>query len=463
VENLAILILAAGKGKRMKSSLPKVLHPILGEPMIYYVLEACSPLPAERWIVVLGHKAEEVKRYIPNWVEVVYQEKPLGTGDAVKSAEKALSDFHGSVMVICGDTPLITSETLLSFWEKHKSNDSLCTFLVAGMSSPEGYGRIIRDEKGRVERIVEESDATEEEKKIREVNAGFYIFEKNFLFDSLKKLKPTNAQNEYYLTDILHLAFEEGIEVSTFKIDKEEEILGVNSRIELAEAAGILKRRINEGWMREGVSILDPNLTYIGPKVVIGKNTVILPMTTILGKTVVGKECKIGPCTDLFNVEVGDSTSISYTVAEECRVGGKAQVGPFVRLREGTEVSEGAKVGTFVEVKKSFIGKGSKVPHLSYIGDAVIGENVNVGAGSITCNYDGVKKHRTVIEDEAFIGSDTMLVAPVKIGRGAFTGAGSAITQDVPPHSLAVERSEQRTVKDWAKKKKKKGGGKVGR
>ncbi len=462
MDNLAVLILAAGKGKRMKSSLPKVLHPILGEPMIYYVLEACSSLPAKKWVVVLGHKADKVEKSIPDWVEVVHQKKPLGTGDAVKSVEDALSDFDGNVMVVCGDTPLIQSETLLSFWKEHKSKGSLCTLLVAEMSLPEGYGRVIRNKEGEVERIVEESDASEEEKNITEVNAGFYIFEKNFLFESLKKVKPSNAQNEYYLTDVLQLAFEEGIEVNTFKVRNEDEVLGVNSQVELAKAASILKKRINENWMKEGVSIFDPDLTYIGPKVVLGRDTVVLPMTTLLGETSVGEGCKIGPCTDLFNVKVGDRASVSYTVARECIVGGAAEVGPFVHLREGTQVSEGARVGTFVEIKKSFIGKGSKVPHLSYIGDAVIGENVNVGAGSITCNFDGVKKHQTIIEDEAFIGSDTMLVAPVKIGKGAFTGAGSTITQDVPPHSLAVERSEQRTVKDWAKKKRKKGGGKGG-
>ena len=460
MSRLAVIVLAAGKGKRMKSSLPKVLHPILGEPMIFYVLDSCSALPAERWLVVLGHGASEVEKHLPSWAEPVYQERPLGTGDAVRSAEKALANFEGSVMVVCGDTPLITRETLLSLWEEHKITKAKVTLLTAQVSSPQGYGRVIRDKSGEIVKIVEEKDASEEEKKEREINTGFYLFEKEFLFSALTRITPSNAQGEFYLTDVVRIASEEGIRISSVGATDEEEILGVNSRVELAKAGEILRKRINEKWMREGVTIVDPTFTYIGPRTKIGKDTVIHPLTTIFGESEIGEGCEIGPCAELLDVKIGRATRILYAVAHQCKVGEGVEIGPFARLRAGTEIQNGAKVGTFVEIKKSSIGEGSKVPHLSYIGDATIGKGVNVGAGTITCNFDGFRKHRTVIEDEAFIGSDTMLVAPVKVGEKAFTGAGSTITQDVPPHALAVERSEQKVIKDWAKKKRKKGGGK---
>lgn len=460
MNKLAIVILAAGEGTRMKSSLPKVLHSICGRPMIDYVLETAGRLKPDRIMVVLGQGAEKVKTVLEGKTEVVLQPKQLGTGDAVKVCEPKLGDFDGTVLVMCGDVPLLSRETLLKLMETHASAGAAATLLSAAVSDPTSYGRVIRGPSGDVERIVEEKDAAPEERRITEINAGTYCFQPAGLFAALKKISPDNKQKEYYLTDVVAILKRSGKKIAAYCTSNEIEVLGVNSREEMALAAKIVRRKTNQKWMTEGVTIIDPDSTFIDTRARIGRDTVIHPYTFVEGKTVIGENCLIGPFARIVDSRIADGSEVYYAVVREAVLAEHAKAGPFSYLRPGAEVGKRAKVGTFVEVKKSKIGEDSKVPHLSYIGDAAIGKDVNVGAGTITCNFDGREKHQTVIEDSAFIGSDTMLVAPVKIGRRAATGAGSAITKDVPPGNLALERSEQKNIEGWDKKRRQKSSGK---
>lgn len=453
--SLAIVILAAGEGSRMKSSLPKVLHTICGEPMIRFVLKSAERLNPEKIVVIVGHQAELVKNAVGN-VQCVVQDKQLGTGHAVSVTKEMLSDFSGTVMVLSGDTPLVRAETLDNLFATHTENGAAASIITARLENPTGYGRIIRSEDGSiVTAIVEEKDATEEQKTINEVNTGTYCFDKEKLFEALKQVDNNNRQGEYYLTDVIKILRNRGEKVVASMTDSPDEVMGVNNRVHLAEADRVMRRTINEGLMHSGVTIIDPETTYISPDVEIGKDTVIYPMTFIRGTTKIGESCVIGPFSRLENCTIGNSATIDSSVMRESVAEDHADIGPFSHIRPGTLVKTGAKVGGFVEIKKSQIGVQSKVPHLSYIGDTFIGDYVNIGAGSITCNYDGAQKHQTIIEDDVFIGSDTMLVAPVKIGKGAFTGAGSVITKDVPADSLAVERTDQFIVNNWAKRKRK--------
>lgn len=451
---LAAVILAAGEGTRMKSSLPKVLHRVCGKPMIKYVAETARSIGMKRVVVVVGHGAEEVISSLSN-VDFVVQERQLGTGHAVQVAEGKLSDFEGDVLVLSGDTPLLRQQTLSCLVALHCDSEAAATLLTAEMVDPTGYGRVIRDDSGRVKRIVEEKDASPKERKIKEINSGTYCFKKDKLFPALKKLTPENKQSEFYLTDVVRLLVKDGERVFALRTDDPSEVVGVNSRRQLAEAERIMRDRINSRWMEEGVTLIDPASTFIGPDVVLDRDTIIHPFTFLEGDTSVGEGCSIGPSAHLVDTKVGDEVEIAHSVVLDSVIEDGAQVGPFCRLRPGTKVGKKARVGTFVETKKSIIGEESKIPHLSYIGDAKIGRRVNIGAGTITCNYDGFEKHETVIGDDVFVGSDTMLVAPIRIGKGAMTGAGSAITKDVPDGSLAIERSEQRTIKDWAKSRRK--------
>lgn len=438
----------------MRSRLPKVAHEILGVPMVRYVVEAARESGCDPIVVVTGHGAETVEALLED-VRAVRQEEQLGTGHAVQCAESAFADLDGSLVVLSGDSPLITADTIQSLVEARESSSAAAAVLTAVLDEPSGYGRIVRDEAGRLVRIVEEKDASDDVRAIREVNTGFYCFDARVLFEHVHALDNANAQGEFYLTDVIDLLNREGLPVATVQAPDPRETLGVNNRAQLAEAAKVLQRRINLTHMLAGVTMTDPDLVWVGPNVSLGRDVTLEPMTFLLGETSVQDGCVIGPDSRIVDSVVGPDAVVDSSIVIGSCVCEGAKVGPRAYLRPGTVVRPGAKVGTSVEVKNSVIGEGSKVPHLSYIGDAEIGADVNVGAGTITCNYDGRRKHRTVIEDGAFVGSDTMLVAPVRVGAGAVTGAGSAITHDVPAGALAVERAEQRIVEGWAERKRK--------
>lgn len=443
------LILAAGEGTRMKSELPKVAHRVLGVPMVRLVVNAARDAGCERVIVVTGHRAEVVEALIPD-VETVRQDRQLGTGHAVMCAAPTLAGVTGSLVVLSGDTPLITPTTIAGLIALRESSGAAMTLLTAHMPDPSGYGRVLRDRDGTVAGIVEEKDCTPEQRGITEVNTGSYCFDAAVLLAHLSRLTTDNAQREYYLTDMVSVFASEGLTVSAMMTDDPLETIGVNTRVQLAQATKVLKQRINDEHMLAGVTMIDPELVWIAPGVSIGRDVEIAPMSFLMGETRIGDGARIGPLARITDSVVGDGAVIDQSILVSAQVGPGATVGPGAYLRPGTVLGPGAKAGTSVEIKNSVIGAGSKVPHLSYIGDAEIGENVNVGAGTITCNYDGTRKHRTVVGANAFIGSDTMLVAPVEIGAGAVTGAGSTITHDVPPGALAVERTEQRTIEGWA-------------
>lgn len=451
----AFLILAAGKGKRMKSDFPKVLHKICGKSMLSFVLDSVKRLGGDIGIVI-GFGGDLVRETFGEGFHYIYQVSQRGTGDAVRVAHEFWNKYK-TLVVLPGDVPFISYKTLERLIDLHAEEGNCVTIVTAVLDDPTGYGRIVRDDSGRLLRIVEEKDATDREKNIREVNGGIYCFDVAFLRENILRLSDNNAQQEYYLPDMIRVAVELSLRVGTVQVEDAFEIMGVNDRKALACAELELRRRINERLMLEdGVTLIDPSSTYISPDVRIGKDTVIYPMVFIEGNTIIGERCVIGPNVRIIDSLIGDDVIIRENVVMEgSRVGARCEVGPFAYLRPETTLDEEVYVGKFVEIKKSFVGRGSKVPHLSYIGDAIIGERVNVGAGTITCNYDGFRKNQTYIEDEAFIGSDTMLVAPVRVGRGAITGAGSVITKDVPPDSLAIARSKQVNIEGWARRRRK--------
>jgi len=461
---LAAVVLAAGEGKRFKSETPKVLHALCGKPLVTYLIEALEPIEAQRTIVVVGRGADEVKlatkRATKRKLAFALQEKQLGTGDAARVADDALGRFSGDVIILPGDSPLLTTETLQALVDHHRSTGAAATILSAELDDPTGYGRLIRGADGSVERIVEHRDATAEERKTKEVNASVWVFDRAALATALTKIDRANDQQEYYLTDVVQILREKGEQVEAYATEDPTEALGANSRVELADIAAIMRRRINVRHMLEGVTVVDPATTFIDAGVTIGRDTVLHPMTHLHGATAIGERAEIGPNVRLVDTTVGDGATILNAVAKDAKVGPGAQVGPFAYLRPGAVLEEGAKAGTYVEVKKSRIGKGSKVPHLSYIGDAEIGQNVNIGAGTITCNYDGEtgKKSKTVIGDDVLIGSDTMLVAPVNVGKGAVTGAGSVVSRDIPPQQVAIGSPARPVRKRKPKPKPGKGG-----
>jgi len=450
--DLRIIILAAGKGTRMKSDLPKVLHPVCGVPMIQHVVAVANQISRRRPLVVIGHKAEKVSVILGEEVDYVLQEKQLGTGHAVMMAAPQLQDFSGDLLVLYGDTPLITTESLTKLVAEHQRAKSSVTVLSVEVENPTGYGRIIRDEHGRLERIVEEKDASSEEKIVKEVNTGIYIFNYPDLAEALRCIEPKNAQGEYYLTDVIALLAARGKKAGAVPCPNSEELLGPNDRLALAETDRIMRRRILENLMTEGVTIIDPASTYIELQVEIGRDSIIYPGTFLQGKTKIGVGCQIGPYSQLRDSQIGDASIVRFSVLEQVKTGEGVNIGPYSFLRPGTVVEKKGKVGGFVETKNTHIGEGSKVPHLSYIGDCLIGAGVNIGAGTITCNYDGYAKHQTTIGDEAFIGSNTNLVAPVSVGKGALVGAGSTITKDVPEYALALARSKQINKERWSKR-----------
>jgi bifunctional UDP-N-acetylglucosamine pyrophosphorylase/glucosamine-1-phosphate N-acetyltransferase len=457
MNTVAAVILAAGKGTRMKSGLVKVLHPAGGRPMISWAVDAARAAGAAPVVLVVGHQADAVRAVFTDAADIrcAMQEEQLGTGHAVACARDELAGFSGTVLILCGDTPLLRAETLEGLIAFHRENRAELTVLTAAMDAPHGYGRVVRDADGRVQRIVEQKDATPEEQAICEINSGIYCMEAGFLFDNIDSISNHNAQHEFYLTDLVSIAVKRGLTCLGRCTDNADEIMGVNDRVQLAEASRILRRRINRDLMCAGVSLVDPGHSYIDHGVLIGSDTVVHPNCTISGATVIGSCCTIENSVSIQACSIGDNCNIKAgSVLEGSQLHADVSVGPMAHLRPGTVLNDHVKIGNFVETKKIVMGEGSKASHLTYLGDAEIGSNVNIGCGTITCNYDGVSKHRTEIGDDVFIGSDVQLVAPVRVGRNSLVAAGTTVTVDVPPDSLAISRVPQVNKEGWRLKKK---------
>ncbi len=453
MENLKAIVLAAGEGSRMKSKTPKVLHKILNKTMLDYVIEAARGGSAEAVCVVVGHKAEEVKAGIAcDGVGFALQKEQKGTGHAVMMAADFIEDDK-DMLILYGDTPLMQGESLARLAEIHRTEGNGVTVVSAVLDDPTGYGRIVRDSAGNFRKIVEHKDASAEERGIQEINTGIYIFNGRALRESLQKLGNENAQGEYYLTDCLESILLDGGRVGIVTAEDADEFFGVNSRVQLAEAAGIMRERVNRKHMENGVTIIDPANTCIDPSVKIGMDTVILPGCVLEGDTVIGEDCEVGPHTRLTDMKLGNGVKIQQTVALESEIGDGAVVGPFAYIRPNCHIGNRVKVGDFVEVKNSTIGDGTKIPHLSYVGDTDAGERINFGCGSIMVNYDGKKKHRTTVGNDVFVGCNVNLVAPVTVEQGAYIAAGSTITKDVPEDVLAVARARQQVIKGWKEKR----------
>jgi len=454
---IAALILAAGKGTRMKSDRIKVLHEVAGKPMVGWALAAAREAGADELVVVVGHQADLVRERLrgEGSLRIALQEEQLGTGHAVACALPELSGGSKMVLILCGDTPLLTGATLQRLAAAHRASRAAVTVLTATLKNPFGYGRIVRDAEGRVRRIVEQKDATAEEAAITEVNSGIYCMDLDFLRAHIGSLGSDNAQNEYYLTDLVAIAVAEHQRCVAVEAADAREIMGVNDRLQLAYAAQLLRRRINNRLMQDGVTLIDPEHTYIDAGVVIGHDTEIWPGCVLRGTTVIGQGCVLESNVQISDSTIGDQVHLkSGSVLGEAVLHCAVSVGPMAHLRPGTVLHDQVKIGNFVETKKAVLGEGSKASHLTYLGDAEIGRDVNVGCGTITCNYDGVNKHKTVIGDNVFVGSDVQLVAPVTVGRGALIAAGTTVTQDVPADSLAISRTPQVNKEGWCLKRK---------
>lgn len=449
----AAIVMAAGAGTRMKSKKPKVAHEVLGKPLVRWVVDAARAAGIDRIATVVGHGRDQVEPLVED-TEIVVQERLVGTADAVASCEPAFAGFSGSIVVLSGDCPFIQPETIRSLVEERERENAAAVVLTMRPDDPFGYGRIVRDAEGGISRIVEQKDATEQEASIGECNSGIYCFDTEALFSALRSVGSDNAQGEFYLTDVVAISRAAGRAVLACEVADQAECLGANSRAQLAELTRELQRRINARHMDAGVTMTDPDLVWIGPDVRLARDVELLPMTFLFGETSVGEDSVVGPNSRLTDTQVGCGCVVDETVAVEARIDDGATCGPRAYLRPGAHLCEGAKAGTHVEIKKSTVGKGSKVPHLSYVGDATIGEGCNLGAGTITCNYDGRSKFKTRIGDGVFVGSDTMLVAPVEIGDGAIVGAGSVITDDVSADALALGRARQTEIEGWAARRR---------
>jgi bifunctional UDP-N-acetylglucosamine pyrophosphorylase / glucosamine-1-phosphate N-acetyltransferase len=435
--NLAVVILAAGEGTRMRSKLPKVLHPLAGRSLVAHALEAAQALTETPPVLIVGHGADAVKETVGDRAVFVEQAEQLGTGHAVLQAREALQGETDLVLVTYADMPLLTLETLRTLVERQRENPGPITMLALTRDDPRGFGRVVRDEEGAVIEIVEEAVATPEQLNIRELNAGVYCFDADWLWSHVDHIPLSLPKREYYLTDLIGMAVEGGARVEAVFTEDATEAMGINTRVHLAEAERMLRQRINERWMMAGVTLIDPATTYIDQSVIIGADTVIRPNTHLRGETTIGASCDIGPNTIVEDCQIGDGCRVLASVLERAVMEDHSDIGPFGHLRKGARLCEGAHMGNFGELKNATLGPGAKMGHFSYLGDAEIEEEANIGAGTITCNYDGVRKHKTVVGAGAFIGSDTMLVAPVRVGTGAKTGAGAVVTRDVPDGALA--------------------------
>ncbi|MBL7574227.1 bifunctional UDP-N-acetylglucosamine diphosphorylase/glucosamine-1-phosphate N-acetyltransferase GlmU [Staphylococcus saccharolyticus] len=446
------IILAAGKGTRMKSKKYKVLHEVAGKSMIEHVLNNVKQSGVNQIVTIVGHGAESVKETLGNQSLYSFQEEQLGTAHAVKMAEEHLANKEGTTIVVCGDTPLITSETLQALIRHHESKQAQVTVLTASTFNPQGYGRIVRNSDQALERIVEEKDASEAERLINEISSGIFAFDNQVLFEKLEQVNNDNAQGEYYLPDVVSLILNDGEKAEIYNTQNFEEIMGINDRVMLSQAEKALQKRINHFHMKNGVTIIDPDTTFIGPDVEIGIDTTIEPGVRIGGYTTIGEEVLVGQFSEINNSTICSNANIKQSVVNDSVVGENTKVGPFAQLRPGSNLGANVKVGNFVEVKKADLKDGAKVSHLSYIGDAEIGERTNVGCGSITVNYDGVNKFKTIVGKDAFIGCNTNLIAPVTVGDQSLIAAGSTITDDIPKESLALARARQVNKEGYLRK-----------
>jgi len=455
LEGIVTVILAAGKGTRMKSDLVKVLHPLLGLPMLSYTIDlSLNKIKSKKTIVVIGYQAGRIKgRFKDPRIQFAVQEEQLGTGHAVLQAVPFFQTFKGTVLILCGDVPLVKGETIHSFINHFWKDESTLSVLTAVVEDPFGYGRILRSPESWLEKIVEEKDASEKERAIREITTGIFCVRASFLIEGLKEIGQENAQGEYYLTDLVEIAGKRGLRCSAHRVVDPMEVMGINTRVDIAIANEVLRQEKVKDLMLSGVTIVDPKTTYVDRMVEVGRDTILYPNCILQGRTRIGERCIIEPNSKVSDSVIGNEVTIrSNSVIMESRVEEGASIGPFAHLRPFSEVKTRARIGNFVEVKKSIIGKGSKANHLAYIGDSILGEEVNIGAGTITCNYDGFEKHETIIGDRVFVGSNVELVAPVKVGSDSSIGAGTTVTKDVPKGALAISRVKQKNIKGWHEK-----------
>ncbi|QUH25083.1 bifunctional UDP-N-acetylglucosamine diphosphorylase/glucosamine-1-phosphate N-acetyltransferase GlmU [Serpentinicella alkaliphila] len=446
------IILAAGAGTRMKSKLPKVLHKVCGDTMLNHVIDSAFASNVDECIVIVGHGADEVRKTLDPKIKTVLQKEQLGTGHALKMAYDEINN-EGTVLILCGDGPLVSEDTIKELIHFHETSNAKATVMSTSLHNPYGYGRIIRTESNELAKIVEEKDANSEQKLVAEVNSGTYCFDASALKKALPLLKNDNAQREYYLPDTLAIIKEAGEKVGVYKIDDFEDIMAVNSRVQLAEVEAIMRKRINEKHMTNGVTLIDPKNTYIDKGVKIGQDTIVYPNVFLSGETVIGEDCVIGYNTKIHNSQIGNGVEIQSSTILDSTVDEDTTIGPYAYLRPNSKIGKRVKIGDFVEVKNSTIDDDSKASHLAYIGDGEVGKNVNIGCGVVFVNYDGKNKHKTVVKDNAFVGSNANLVAPVTIEESAYVASGSTITKNVPQGSLAVERSKQTTIEGWVERK----------
>lgn len=456
-KNVSSIILAAGEGTRMKSACPKVLHLLGGKALLSHILDTAKDLRLAQNVLVTGFSKDQVLAYLAQQhyddVHIAVQREQLGSGHAVLQAAKFFAGFSGDVLILCADVPLIKKESLENLVSQHRKQKNAATILTTRIGNPFGYGRIVRNGDNGVEKIIEEKDASEIERKIDEINSGIYCFKAELLFKVLGKIKPNNKKKEYYLTDAIELLRRQNLKIGAMLSENNWEVMGINDRVQLAEAEAWLNRQKLNSLMQNGVTILDPKTVWIDADVTIGRDTVIYPNTMIQGKSSLGEGCAVGPGSLIKDSVIGNNVEMRASFIYEAEIGNKVKIGPFSHIRPKVRLAQGAKVGNFVEIKKSDIGTDSKISHLTYVGDATVGDSVNIGAGVITCNYDGVNKYHSLIEDKVFVGSNVNLVAPVKIGQGAVIGAGSTITENVPAKALALARSRQVNKENWVRKK----------
>ena len=455
---IGVILLAAGQGTRMKSSLPKVLHVLGGKPLFLHPVEVAKRLKPSKVAVVIGHGAEAVRKaYTGNDVSWVDQEQQLGTAHAVLCAKNNFSDFCGDIVILNGDIPLIQEHTLTALVETHRKHKAALTLLTAFLDLPTGYGRILRDARGDLTGIVEEKDATDAQRQIREVNAGVYVASPQFLFPALEEVKNHNRQGEYYLPDVVTIGLGQGKKVMTVRVDDPREMMGINTREELARMEKTLQERINRKWMDAGVTLKDPQTTYIEEAVSIGRDTIIGPNSHLRGHTIIGEKCQIDGSAYLTDAEIGDEVHLRFSVVlTSCRVDRGAIIGPFAHLRPGTSLAPNVHIGNFVETKEAVIGEGTKANHLTYLGDVTIGRESNIGAGTITCNYDGFKKYRTKIGDRVQVGSDSTLVAPISLGDDVYVATATTLRHDIPSGALVFNERQERLRVGWTEEKRKK-------